>query len=195
MLSFLARKVLESTHDEEEKEILIFGLERLRVALISIIAIVITGLMLGEFIETIFFVICLLPLRQNAGGYHMKNKRICAVCSYVIFLLSLLVIKHITIGRVAALLITILSVIVVCITAPVSNFNNVLDEMEVRVYGTRTRIICLIELILFFVFFIINNPKWYTIIMLSELIVGILLVGQLIQEKVLKLKGIDKCIK
>ena len=188
---YIEKYILENSIDEEEREIIGFGLERIKVAITSFVAIAATGLILGELIETLFLVICLLPLRQNAGGYHMKNKWACAICSCVVLVLSVICIKNIVIARSLTLVITVLSALLIFVFSPVGNPNNILDETEKRVYGSRARIICALELLLFFFLFIADRQIMCGLIMMAELITGILVVIGFVQEKINNTRGIE----
>lgn len=179
--------VEENDSDETEKEILQFGFERIRIALIGLIAIIITGLVLRELFGTLLFIVCLMPLRQNAGGYHMKNEWVCAVCSYFFLVCSILMFKFISIDACMASVIFVACVSLVFIIAPLGNINRQLDEIEKSVYRRRTRIICVVEGILFLIFMLMSLRKWYMIVLLSVFITSVLLIIGKIQE--LKTEG------
>lgn len=76
MIEYIVEKICDN---DDEKKIIRFGLERFKIVVISLALIIITGSLLNETIRSIMFVVCILPLRQNAGGYHMKNSQTCAV--------------------------------------------------------------------------------------------------------------------
>ena len=56
--------------------------------------------------------------------------------------------------------------------APVGNRNRILDEDEKIVFGNRTRMIWLIETIVFLVLWSLNQSGWYIIIVLSVVVAG-----------------------
>lgn len=58
----------------EEKEIILFGLKQGKSLLYSVLATLLTGLLMGLLWESILFVICFLPLRRFAGGFHAKTR-------------------------------------------------------------------------------------------------------------------------
>ena len=182
-MSWIDRYIEECCEDESEKEIIRFGLEQLRVLLVGIVAVLLAGFLLRETVRTILFLLCILPLRQNAGGFHLKDKWACTICSCIILICSILTMKFATVSPVAALAMVVVDTLVIMAYAPVGNVNRSLDEIEKKVYGRRARIVCVAEALAFIVFFILNAPDWYVIILLSETITGILVIIGHIQEQ------------
>ena len=169
--------------NNEEKEIVYFGLKRLKVILITCILVIITGMLLHEISQTILYIACLLPLRQNAGGYHMQKIWKCSIFSYIILVLMIFYLKYVelNVGVNVILLISILS--------PVCNKNHYLDNMEKKVYGRRARLVCYIEGLIFI--FFIYLKKWYKIIVMAEVTTAVLLIIGKIQEKIIERKAIN----
>ena len=66
--------------------------------------------------------------------------------------------------------------------APVGNRNRILDEDEKIVFGNRTRMIWLIETIVFLVLWSLNQSGWYIIIVLSVVVAGSLVSSGRFQE-------------
>lgn len=167
--------------DNDEKEILEFGLERIKVIMVSILIVILAGLLLHELPATLMLVSCLLPLRQNAGGYHMDGKFSCAVFSLITLISEILAIKYVVILPTVAALIIFIDTILILVLAPVGNRNNMLEEIEIKVYGKRAKIICVMESILFMVFVILSTSKWYMVMVLSETTVCLLLIAGKVQ--------------
>ena len=170
------------SRDNEEREIVSFGLERLKVAVIALLLVIISGVILHESLRSIFLIVCLLPLRQNAGGYHMQSSRLCAVFSYLTLLVSLLCIRYIQFDPILSAVLVTLSAAVIMILSPVGTENHQLDMDEKRVYGKRARIICGVESALFFVLLVFNAFNWGKVILLTELITAFLLILGKIKE-------------
>ena len=167
--------------DDDEKEILEFGFERIKVLMVSIPIVILAGLLFYEIPKTLVLVLCLLPLRQNAGGYHIDGKYSCAVLSLITLILEILAIKYVVLPPAVAALIIFIDTILIFVLSPVGNKKNVLDEIEMKVYGKRAKEICIMESILFMMFVILNLPKWYMIVVLSESTVGMLLLVEKLQ--------------
>lgn len=179
----MIEQVAENICDNvEEKEIVRFGLERLKVAVVAMVLIIITGVLLHETSRSILLVICLLPLRQNAGGYHMRSSRICAIFSYLVLLLLILCVKFVAFDSWIYVLIWSICFALILLLSPVGTENHQLDTEEKKVYGKRARIICYIESALFLMLVYFGKPYWYKIILTAEIVTAILLIVGKIQE-------------
>ena len=134
-----AMKNSDSLTDDEE--IVRRGLEVIAIKLFF--AIIIAGLLLGCFFESILFTIAFTSLRQYSGGYHADSQKKCFVLSTLMLVISLSIIKSIKIFPQLILplsIITFISIIYVFTAAPIDTPNKRLDNDEIRVYGKRARI-------------------------------------------------------
>ena len=134
-----AMKNSDSLTDDEE--IVRRGLEVIAIKLFF--AIIIAGLLLGCFFESILFTIAFTSLRQYSGGYHADSQKKCFVLSTLMLVISLSIIKSIKIFPQLILplsIITFISIIYVFAAAPIDTPNKRLDNDEIRVYGKRARI-------------------------------------------------------
>lgn len=78
----------------EEKEIVLFGLMQGRSLINSIAVTILLGLLMGLLWESVLFVICFLPLRRYAGGFHAKTREGCLFFSVTIVVAAFFVIKY-----------------------------------------------------------------------------------------------------
>lgn len=179
MIEYIVEKICDN---DDEKKIIHFGLERFKIVVISLALIIITGSLLNETIRSIMFVVCILPLRQNAGGYHMKNSQTCAVFSYILFLLLILCIKFLDADYRICVLTWIGCFVLILLLAPIGTENHQLDMAEKKVYGRRSRFICCIESALFLILVYFRKAYWYKVILFAEIIETVLLVIGKIQE-------------
>ena len=69
--------------DEEDKEIYLFGIYQGLIFLLNVVTALLTGIILDMFLESVLFLICFIPLRIFAGGYHAKTQFRCYVMSTV----------------------------------------------------------------------------------------------------------------
>ena len=169
--------------DDDEREIVSFGVARLKVALIALVLIIVTGIFLHETFRCVLVIAILLPLRQNAGGYHMKSSRICAVISYVVLLFSMIAIKYFEITHRLAFVLLIFSAIVIILISPIGSENHPLDDTERKVYGRRTRIICCFDSALFMILLFLDASYFYKPILMAELLVAIaLIIGRIMES-------------
>ncbi|MBD5096733.1 MAG: accessory gene regulator B family protein [Lachnospiraceae bacterium] len=186
----MIEQVAENICDNvEEKEIVHFGLERLKVAVVAMVLIIITGVLLHEIWRSILLVVCLLPLRQNAGGYHMRSSRTCAIFSYVVLVLLILCVKFVVFDSWIHVLIWSGCFALILLLSPVGTENHRLDVDEKKVYGRRARIICYIESALFLILVYLGKSYWYKVILTAEIVTAILLIAGKIQEKMIGRKG------
>ena len=187
MIEQIANK---SSDNNEEKEIVYFGLKRLKVILIAGILVIITGMLLQEINQTILYIACLLPLRQNAGGYHMQKIWKCSVFSYIILVLMIFYLKYIELNVGVSAILLICSILIISLLSPVCNKNHYLDNMEKKVYGWRARRVCYIEGIRCIIF-ICFKKNWYKIVLMAEVTTAVLLIIGKIQEKIIERKAIN----
>ncbi len=136
-----AMKNSDSLTDDEE--IVRRGLEAIAIKIFFAVIIIIVGLLLDCFFESILFTIAFTSLRQYSGGYHADSQRKCFVLSTLMLIISLSVIKVIKIFPQLILplsIITLISIVYVFVAAPIDTPNKRLDNDEIRVYGKRARI-------------------------------------------------------
>lgn len=130
----------------EEKEIILFGLMQGK-SLLNSVAITITiGLLMGLFWESILFVICFLPLRRYAGGFHAKTRRGCLLFSVTVIIAAFLVIRYLQCADWMIAGISLACLTVLWKIAPVGNEKRLLSEEEKACFGKKTRIIAVVEI-------------------------------------------------
>ena len=93
--------------DKADENVIKFGLEMLYTIVISGGIALLIALYMKSFFEAVIFLSVLMPLRQNAGGYHADKRIICAIISLFIYVLALYVIKYVNISGVVQFLIFI----------------------------------------------------------------------------------------
>ncbi|WP_090530909.1 accessory gene regulator B family protein [Pseudobutyrivibrio sp. UC1225] len=178
--------ILTNSDNEEEKEILYFGVERFLIFCFGIIIILLSGVLLDELPRTLVFVTCIFPLRQNAGGFHFNDSKKCTVCSLGLLIISIKLMKIISLSSLCAILLSLISTGFILYFAPVGNKNRELDELERKVYGRRTKCICLVENFLLLSFIIVNANNWYQTIIFAEMITSFLVILGVVQEQYTK---------
>ena len=136
-----AMKNSDSLTDDEE--IVRRGLEVIAIKTFFSVIIIIAGLLLGCFFESILFTRAFTSLRQYSGGYHADSQKKCFVLSTLMLVISLSIIKSIKFFPQLILplsIITFISIIYVFAAEPNDTPNKRLDNDEIRVYGKRARI-------------------------------------------------------
>lgn len=168
----IADMLLDQNSDETEKEIVQFGVDRIVTILVATFLVLIVGYLLDEIIRTILLLICLFPLRQNAGGFHLSGKCACSIVSVSSLIGMVLIMKYCAIPYYFSLVILLAFSIPIVYWAPVGNRNRILDEKEKVVFGNRARTIWLFETVTFMVLWGLNKSGWYIIILLSVVVTG-----------------------
>ncbi len=136
----------------EECEIVAYGLENIINNFIGIFISVAVGCLYKAILESMILWMCSFPLRKNAGGYHAKTKIGCIVASTLMLIISFQCIFHIKWNMNVYNCMLIIFAIIIFFMAPIENHNKYLDKKEFEVYRKRTRIILMIETLLYFIF-------------------------------------------
>ena len=135
------------TDNKENEEIVRVGLEILITKVFFAIAILIVGLLMKCFFESIVFAISFSMLREYGGGYHAESRTKCLVLSFITLVVALGIIVLNKIFHVLMLptfILSIISVIYILYKAPIDTLNKRLDKDEIRVYGNKARILTII---------------------------------------------------
>lgn len=172
--------------DKADENVIKFGLEMLYTIVISGGIALLIALYMKSFFEAVIFLSVLMPLRQNAGGYHADKRIICAIISLFIYVLALYVIKYVNISGVVQFLIFVMCSMYIIRYAPVDSINNKLDDMEYAYYKLKTRRIVVIISTLFTLLYIWEYYYWSQIIIEAVSIsTGLLIIGN-IKNKIVK---------
>ena len=100
------------------------------------------------------------------------------------FILQILAVKYWEVHRYIAIAAFIVVSIPIAFFAPVGNKNRNLDLYEKEKYGDRAKTIWLVQTFAFFVLWILNLSRWYIIILVAVMTVGMLVSIGYIQEKI-----------
>ncbi len=166
----MAMNIYENIKEYDE-EIIEYGMDMFKTMVIGVICSVIIAFIFGELQKGCAFVLLLLPLRQNAGGLHMKTRGRCAVVSAAIYVAVLLVFKYICIAKEAQVILYLCLSVVLVMMAPVQNSERLLNKEELKVYGKRSRLILEIETVIFMGLIVMHNEQW-AMVLLCVLIVA-----------------------
>lgn len=159
---------------KSEREVLDFGFQMLCTVVISGIVVFVTGIYMAMVVETLIFVMALLPLRQYTGGLHFHTRAGCVIASFVLFVCSLFLIKYAKLSWELQLILYVIGALAVTIYAPVDNENNPLDSEIKEKLGRRARAVMGIESIIFLLLLVLGIQDHSIIIAWAILLVGIL---------------------
>lgn len=168
----------------EEENIILFGLNMIKMVGLALFTAIIISIIMGEFFEAVVFLTTLIPLRQFAGGYHTKHKWTCYIMSLIIYIASLLFIKMIEINCVIQILVVFVSIVIIFSLAPIDNADNELDDNERYIFADKTRMTFIIELLAFMFLIIFNLHAWSKIIVTAMSIVSLLLIAGYADNKI-----------
>lgn len=125
-------------------EICKFGVQQGLIILLNLLTVIILGSIMGEFWQTIFFIIVFIPLRVYAGGFHAKTPLRCYVYSSFFMIIILVAMKYLwIINEFTCIFVISVSSIIIGVLAPVETANKPLEERERKVY--RKKMIRIIE--------------------------------------------------
>lgn len=140
--------------------------------------IVILGIITGNWMEMIVFLLPFTVLRQYAGGIHLEKAGGCMAVSGILVLLCSLYLASAPAVIWQMRIIWFVAVGVIFIMAPVDASSKKLDAKEKKVYGMRARVILVIECAIVGVFsvigysLIVNGIMVAHIVLASGLILG-----------------------
>lgn len=135
----------------DDVEIVEYGLENLGSSLLGMLITLVIGYCFDFLLGSFLLWLLIFPLRKNAGGFHAKTKGRCLLFSSAMLLVSIICFVQIGCSEKEYILIAIISSGLIFFMAPVGNDNKHLDEIEYKVYRKRTRMILLLEALLFVV--------------------------------------------
>ncbi|MCH5344107.1 MAG: accessory gene regulator B family protein [Acetatifactor sp.] len=134
--------------DEEELELVSYGLFRLCQSVCGVAIAVIIGALLGITVPMICFLIFFIPLRVNAGGSHMKTVWQCAISSATFILLIGVIIRSVIVHEIWIDLFLIgISGLYIWFMAPVENSAKRLYPHERKNYKIKVRILLFFEIL------------------------------------------------
>lgn len=119
-------KMKRSDSLTDDEEIVRRGLEIIAIKIFFAVIIIIAGLLLGCFFESLVFTIAFTSLRQYSGGYHADSQNKCFMMSTLMLIISLGIIKLIKIFPQLILplsLITLILIVYVFVAAPIDTPN------------------------------------------------------------------------
>lgn len=159
----LAEKIVSYNSLEKNKEIYAYGLQIIINTTASLGIVLLLGFILGEFLNTVVFLVCYCAIRIFAGGLHANTNNRCMIIfisGYIFICFLLKNVLFVLNGGVVCLLIAI-NLCVVCL-APVEAPNNPISVAKRKKMKIRSIIISFIITILVFalLFFKYEMGKW-----------------------------------
>ncbi len=131
-------------------DIIRFGYSMIKDLIAGLLVVVIIGASFGMLKEGILFCIALIPIRECAGGFHMKTKQGCALVSSIIYVIAILVIKNVYLSFTQLFLGYCVGAFLLFVLVPIDNQNNRLSERERQTMEKKSIRILFVENAIFF---------------------------------------------
>ncbi len=152
MLGSLSKKVvdrllIDESTEEEDYEIYLFGMEQLLTVIIDLLTAIFLGVVFGEVIQTVIFVLSFMIMRSYAGGFHASTPFKCYLLTSLTIIVVLSVMKYIEVDLIVLVGMLLVASMVIWVLAPVDTENKTIDDIEFIVYRRKTRIVWCIEVI------------------------------------------------
>lgn len=147
VMTFLSK---DNDLDEDEAEVVRYGLEIMITRAIFAVVIVVVGILMRCFLESIVFAVSFTLLREYGGGYHAETRKKCFVLSILTLVASLSIIKLAESFQILTLPICIaafISAIYILLKAPIDTPNKRFDEDDVKIFGRKARLLTVVLLV------------------------------------------------
>ena len=128
---------------DEFADVYQYGFELLLSFLISTGLVILAGIILNRFIETLFFLLAFISLRSFTGGFHAMKYWICTVSTFGVYSLVMIVSSFVSVNFLVFFILLLIGSIILYIKAPVENPNKELTKKQKSKYKW-------ISLVLFF---------------------------------------------
>lgn len=177
--------VQEGIVSREDEELYSYGLRQSWLFLMNISTALVIGWLMDALTACILFMVCYVPLRRMAGGYHARTPFRCYLLGIVLVTAALAAIKWLPWTMEGALITTAIASVVIWFLAPVEDENKPLDEDEIKIYRQKLKNVLCIEWIIIIVVMALNVKVVAIGLAVSELSASILtIVGKYKKERV-----------
>jgi len=188
MFDKIADKLVDSkTISAEDKELYEYGLRQAASTLANVATTLIIGFIFGMILESILFMMSYIPLRSYAGGYHARTPVRCHIYSAGLIICVLLIVRYMSLNLMVIGALVLTASVIVFIFAPVADTNKPLDEVELKLFKKRTRIILFIEIGLIALFLILRLTLLADCLTVSLSIASLMVLAGSIKSKIIKI--------
>ena len=139
MLKELSNKITKKLVDiniieAADSELYEYGFWQGGVLFFNFLTVVLLGILFNMLLESMIFLVFYGVLRTIAGGYHARTQNTCYILSIILMMVVLIMLKTFHWNTILCCILTILSISVIFILAPVQDENKLLDETEKRFF-------------------------------------------------------------
>lgn len=183
---FVGKLINAGIISETDADVYLYGFFQLVMMLLNIATTMILGVLFNLLLPCILLNVSYIAIRTSAGGHHAGSPMRCYVNSTIMISVLLAIIKWIPFQRAVSIVMLAAASILIWITAPVETENNQLDETEKSVHRRRTRIVMIIEIIIFAICMILGKNQVCKIIALGMCTESIMLLAGMLQGLMMK---------
>lgn len=115
---------------DEFSDVYQYGFELLLSFLMSTGLVILAGIILNRFIETLFFLLVFISLRSFTGGFHAMRYWICTVSTFGVYSFVMIVSSFVSVNFPAFYILLLIGSIILYIKAPVENPNKELTNKQ-----------------------------------------------------------------
>ena len=181
MLKELSNKITKKLVDINiieagDSELYEYGFWQGGVLFFNFLTVVLLGILFNMLLESIIFLIFYGVLRTIAGGYHARTQHACYILSILLMVVVLIMLKTFPWNTIICCILTILSISVIFILAPVQDENKLLDETEKKIFKKLSRVISLLYGFIIFLLFLLNKNELAYCVVISLFTISIMLI-------------------
>lgn len=176
---FIAALVNAGIICDNDRELYIFAIRNLTYSILTWGTLLLFALFTNRFLYCVLYIICYLPLREYAGGFHQKTRVRCYINSIIIFTVIIFGSYHYEVIITPLFLGVgiILSLVCFIVLVPVETPEKPLTQSEHLLYRKKTMLFFSIEIVLTGILFFIGTSFavfWvFSAIMTSSCLVSI----------------------
>lgn len=137
--------VLKKIVSDDMADIYIYGFELLISFFFSTIGVLIIGIILGRFLQTLMFLATFILLRSFTGGYHANTYAVCSIVTFSLFGIVLLLAEFVFVPLYLYPILGLIGTIIMVWQVPIEHPNKKLSDDQKRKYKV-------ISLVLFLMF-------------------------------------------
>lgn len=137
--------VLKKIVSDDMADIYIYGFELLISFFSSTIGVLIIGIILGRFLQTLMFLATFILLRSFTGGYHANTYAVCSIVTFSLFGMVLLLAKFVFVPLYLYPILGLIGTVIMVWQVPIEHPNKKLSDDQKRKYKV-------ISLMLFLIF-------------------------------------------
>ena len=137
--------VLKKIVSDDMADIYIYGFELLISFFFSTIGVLIIGIILGRFLQTLMFLATFILLRSFTGGYHANTYAVCSIVTFSLFGIVLLLAEFVFVPLYLYPILGLIGTIIMVWQVPIEHPNKKLSDDQKRKYKV-------ISLVLFWMF-------------------------------------------